>query len=272
MKALALFVLPILALACDAAERSAGSSSAAVSSPPRQSASAELKASASTPASAKPADSASLTAESLTKAGSTVKVGDDFNKSVATLTASLGKPTTEGAERRTWGISSKNECGYLMIKESEGKVSEVTPFASYPRDKRAEFDDCFLYLDRTPADKDENAAGPTEGKVYAVGEVLDGIDAARSKWAGKKVRVRGRVLSSVKSGPSLDELTIASMSVADEKDEQRRVAVQVTEDVKSAPEDGKTAGTSLSQRKVIVTAEGTVAARGQSIDKARIVK
>ena len=270
MKLVGILLLPLVVLGCNSSERGAGSSGAAGSSPARESATASAQRSAAV--SAAPADGASLTADTLKKAGGTVKVGDDFKSTIAALTTSLGKPTTEGVERRTWGISNKDECGYLMVKESDGKVSEVTPFASYTRDKLTEFEDCFLYLDRVPADKDENATGPTEGKVYTVAEVLDGLDAGRSKWAGKKVRVRGRVLSSVKSGPSLDELLLASMSVADEKDEKRRMQVNVTEDVKGAPQDESAAGGSLSQRKVIVTAEGTVAPRGQTIEKARIVK
>lgn len=270
MKRIGLLLLPLMVLGCNSAERPAGSGSAAVSSPPPPSATQSVHSAAA--ASATPAAPAALTTETLTKASATVKVGDDFKTTVAALTASLGKATAETPGRRVWGISSKDECSYLMLQESEGKVSDLKPFASYPREKYSEFEDCFVYLDRTPADKDENAASPTEGKVYTVAEVLDGIEAGRSKWAGKKVRVRGRVMSSVKSGPSLDDLKIASMSVADEKDETRRVGVQVTEDVKGAPQDGSTAGSSLSQRKVIVTAEGTVFLRGFSLENARIVK
>lgn len=203
-----------------------------------------------------------LTVERLGKASSGVKAGDDWNKTRTALISELGPPTHEGYDRLVWGIPTAGDCTYWMIKESSGTVSEVTAAATYPRAKTAGFEDCYLYLDRTPPDKDPTLPGPIAGNVYSVRQILDGIDGTRSKWVGKKVRVRGRVLGVVRSGPS-KEWTLASMTVADEKDASVTIGVQVTSEVRSAPRDGQ---------KVVVTCEGTVASMGRSLDDARILK
>jgi hypothetical protein len=242
-------ILLVFALGCESKPGTATPSTSTSASAPA--------ASAATPPLPGP-----LTLDGLMAAKDTVKVGDDWKTAIAALVAKLGPETTKGPDRLVWGIPAADQCSYLMIRESSDKVSELSPATTHSRAKSLEFEDCYLFLDRTPPDKDPAAPGPEADRIYAVGELLDGIDAARSKWLGKKVRVRGLVMSSVRSGAT-PAATMASLSVADEKDASKRVGVQIRHDVKAAPQDGK---------QIVVTAEGVIASMGRSLDDARIVK
>lgn len=237
-----------------------GSPSSSASGP---SAAASAPAAASASASASAEAPEELTAELLIEASSLAKKGDALTSASAALYNALGKPTHTTHSRMVWGVTTKDSCTVLRVEHEGSSIADVFPAATHARSSTAEFEDCWLYLDRTPPDRDPNAAGPVDGKVYGVAEFLEGIDAAKSKWVGKKVRVRGRVLGVVRSGPSTEDIKLASMNVADEKDDTKRMGVQVTQDVAAAPKDGQ---------KVVVVAEGVVAKMGRSIDEARVVK
>lgn len=247
------FLLSLTLGACSRASSSDPSSDAGSSAAPA--ASATAKASSASPV------AGPLTRERLIAANGKVKKGDPWKAARETLIRELGAPTSEGAFV-DWGVTTGDSCTMIRLESSGDVVSEVSTAVTYTRSSRDEFDDCFAKLDRMPADKNPAAPGPAAGKVHSVSELLDGMNEARSKWAGQTVRVRGRVRSVVRSGGSKD-YTLASMSITDEKDESKRVGVQITQDVKSAPRDGQ---------HVVIVAEGVVQKRGDSIDKARIVR
>lgn len=222
-------------------------------------ASASPKPTASAPA---PPPPGSLTAQRLIAANGKVKKGDPWKAARETLIRELGPPTREMGFT-DWGVTTADTCTLLRLESSGDLVGDVSTAETHSRDVDLEkFEDCYFRQDRTPPDKNPTAAGPVAGKTHSVHEFRVGLEEARSKWAGQKIRLRGRVRGVVRSGASKD-YTLASMSVADEKLESETVGVQVTHDVKSAPKDG--------QHPVIV-AEGIVAKQGRSLDDARIVQ
>lgn len=224
---------------------------------------ARATATATATASAAPDEPEPLTAEALIEANDLAKKGDALTAASAALYQALGKPVHTTPGRMVWGVTTNDSCTVLRVEHEGTEISAVYPAATHGRSSVSEFEDCWLYLDKAPPDRDPNAAGPTKDKVYAVKEVLDGMDAGRSKWIGQTIKVRFRVRGVVKSGPKRDEPTLASMTVEDEKDPTKTIAVQIEHDVKAAPNDGQ---------KVVLTAEGVVAKMGRSIGDARIVK
>lgn len=202
-----------------------------------------------------------LTSERLVAANGKVKKGDAWAAARQTMIRELGPPTRE-AGFTDWGVTSADSCTLLRLESNGDVVGAVSTAVTYPRSSTDDFEDCFYRQDRTPSDKNPSAPGPVAGKVFSVREVRDGLLEARSKWAGQTIRLRGRVRSVVRSGATKD-YTLASMSVADEKDESTTVGVQIKHNVKAAPQDGQ---------RVVVVAEGVVAKVGHSLDDARIVK
>jgi hypothetical protein len=243
------FFALVLVAACDSSPAPTPAASAAPSG-------------AVAPSSTQPAPGP-ITLERLTKARELIQEGDDWKAASAKLTAALGPATHEGYERAVWGASTADDCTYLMVKTSSNKVSSIGAAGTYPRAKTSEFEDCYVYLDRTPPDKDASAAGPISGKFYTVREVMDGLNNAHSKWILQTIRLRGRSVSVVRSGPT-NNWTHASMTIVDEKDDSIKMGVQFEDDdVKAAPQDGQ---------KVVITAEGTLSTMGRSLEKAHIVK
>ncbi|MBK7579711.1 MAG: hypothetical protein IPI67_05820 [Myxococcales bacterium] len=215
------------------------------------------------PSTSAPAPAAGpLTLARLVAANEKVKKGDPWNAARETLIRELGPPTRE-AGFTDWGVTTADSCALLRLESNGDVVGVVSPAVNYSRASDLEnFEDCYYRQDRTPPDKNPSASGPVAGKTYSVHELRAGLEEARSKWASQKIRLRGRVRGVVRSGATKDS-TLASMSVADEKNEAETVGVQVTHDVKSAPRDGQ---------HPIIVAEGVVAKVGRSLDDARIVK
>jgi hypothetical protein len=205
-----------------------------------------------------------LSAERIVTAGGTVKVGDAWAATEARLVRELGPASRELLGMGlVWGVSGQDDCTHLVVRYSGALVSEVVAPGTRARAARSDFEECFSMLDRSPPDRDADGAGPTDGKVYSVRELRDGLDAARSKWAGRVVRVRGKALSVVRSGPDAEHYTNASIRLADERDEGVSVGAQVRKNVEKAPRDGQ---------KVVITVVGKVDARAGGLDDAEVVK
>lgn len=250
----------VLLGACSSSSTTSSSSSSAGSARYATSAKPAASAAASGSAAAKPA---ALTVDAMKAASPKVKVDDPIDSALKTLKSELGPATREGSEIYVWGIPAQSDCSYFFVRESSGKVSEVSTFGTFGRDQVDAFEECYLFLDKPIPDADPNAPGPVADKVYAVSELLDAVNAARSKWVGKTIRVKGKLTQSVKSGPT-EDYTLASIVLADEKDEKRTLSVSVTVDVKAAP--------GSDDKGDLIVAEGKLSDRRRSVEEARVVE
>lgn len=205
-----------------------------------------------------------LTPARILDVGKTVQVGDPWAATEKRVLAELGPSTRElRGLGHVWMAPGQDECTYFVMKYSGESVSEIVAPATHPRADRREFEACFWYVDQTPPDKDPSGPGPEPGKVYSVKDVLNGLARTRSKWVAIPIRMRGRTLSVVRSGPSADAYTNASMTLADENDHTVTMAAQVDQDVAAAPKDGQ---------KVVVTVEGRIDGHAGWVEHAKLVK
>jgi hypothetical protein len=225
------------------------------------SASATVLASAS--ASAAPA-AGPLTSERLIEVASSVKIGDDWATTEERLVRALGPASRElHGIGLVWTVPGQDDCTYFVARYSGDKVSEVVAPAKHGRAERFEFEDCFWYVELTPPDKDPNGAGPEPGKVYSVHEALAGLQTTRSKWVAQPIRIRGKTLGVVRSGPDDKHWMNASVNLADEKDPAVTIAAQVDQNVEAAPKDGQ---------KIVITVEGTLEGHAGWLGHAKVVK
>jgi hypothetical protein len=179
-----------------------------------------------------------LTGERIMGVSEMVHPFDDYDEAVAKVAAQLGKPTGQKGALVQWGVVEGDACTFFQFEKYDknpkqvGAVYHPAKVEKSPNVLNAQ-DECLEAAGKKLEDP-AVPGPPTDGTPVTVAQIRTGTEKARSRWAGKRVKVAG-FLAGRTTATSGDKTTV-TISVTDAKDAQVKDAAACTfDDAKDAP-------------------------------------